>query len=178
MLTNARILTLSALAMAPLCGQSTWIVDQNGSGNFLDLPAALAVATNGDTIRVRPGSYGGGATTQGIRILGDPRAELRPNQSLTIRGLRAGELFVLKRIDRPGGFLVASGAAFLRVEQCDGSVHVEDVQVTTPNARGGGPQEPAFDSNGAEQLDSRRGLVHQLLLHSETVGDHQQRRHA
>eukprot|EP01063_Lacrimia_lanifica_P018796 TRINITY_DN25738_c0_g1_i1.p1 TRINITY_DN25738_c0_g1~~TRINITY_DN25738_c0_g1_i1.p1 ORF type:complete len:449 (+),score=159.75 TRINITY_DN25738_c0_g1_i1:82-1347(+) len=33
------------------------IVDRDGAGSFLDIPSALAVAKNGDTIIVRPGVY-------------------------------------------------------------------------------------------------------------------------
>jgi hypothetical protein len=68
---------LIVLALVP----TIWVVDaSNGPGtNFTDLPAAVAVSANGDTIIVRPGTY------SGFSVAG---------KALTIRGAGASSTFV------------------------------------------------------------------------------------
>jgi hypothetical protein len=47
------IISLSSLLQA----QTTWVVDQNGGGNFIDIQSAINASANGDTISVEPGTY-------------------------------------------------------------------------------------------------------------------------
>jgi hypothetical protein len=51
---------LSAAVSAALAAQTTWIVDQGGTGNFVDLAPAIAAAAPGDILLLRGGgSYVG-----------------------------------------------------------------------------------------------------------------------
>jgi hypothetical protein len=54
------------------------VVAQDGSGDFLTINEAVAVAHDGDTVMIRPGRYAGGVTvTANISILGDgPRDDV------------------------------------------------------------------------------------------------------
>jgi hypothetical protein len=69
------------MCLVSLWVPTNWVVDAaNGPGtNFLDLPAAIAAAADGDTILVRAGSYTG---------------FLIQNKALTIRGAGRGTTFV------------------------------------------------------------------------------------
>ena len=84
----SRVLLLALLA-SPLCAQRTWIVDaNNGPGtDFTDLPPALAAASSGDTLIVRPGNYQGGTTAKALRILGTAAFV---QSALTIQSLPQG----------------------------------------------------------------------------------------
>ncbi len=51
------VTVLCVIFIVPLAGAGTWQVEQDGSGDFLAIGAAVAVAVNGDTILVGAGTY-------------------------------------------------------------------------------------------------------------------------
>ncbi|MFW3146991.1 MAG: hypothetical protein ACMUIE_09290, partial [Thermoplasmatota archaeon] len=60
-------------------GASVWVVDQGGGGTHTSISSALAIASDGDTIIVNPGTYNEQVTitTNGITILGvNPKATI------------------------------------------------------------------------------------------------------
>lgn len=62
------------LAAGLLPAQQTWIVNQNGTGNFTDLAPAIQAASPGDTLLVLGGgTYGSYAVDKPLHILGDPQ---------------------------------------------------------------------------------------------------------
>src|SRR5262245_56460505 len=65
------VLSASQLALfsAGLAAQHTWIVAPSG-GQFTDLQTAIDIATPGDTILVRGGSYSGAVLDRSLRVLG------------------------------------------------------------------------------------------------------------
>ncbi len=106
------------LGLSPIFAQSTWVVDTNGSGDFLELATAVLSAADGDTILVRPGTYepvtvdGKGLWIQGqgevIVATGNPLLPAKPalrarnlnaSQSLSLRGLKFHEFSLLAEFD-------------------------------------------------------------------------------
>ncbi len=128
---------IGALAVQLLCcvisGQSRWIVDAIGGPgfHFKDLPPAFAVATHGDTIVVRNGTYrsspvGQPVTTlsQGVTILGATSTIVQG--PLRIAGVPTGRRLSLCGVtmidDRPN-----NPGPLLRIQQNGGFVHIERV---------------------------------------------------
>lgn len=146
-------LLATALVLAPaLVGQTTYVVDAAGNGDFIDLPAAFTAATHGDVLLVRPGTYTPAATDQGLRVLADPGARLG-NGTLAVRNLPATATFSM------AGFDAAAGASCgLRVENCTGPVHLFDIEgyVTEPTA--GGLTLAVLDSGAVTAVDCGFGF--------------------
>ncbi len=98
-----RPITLCAVCFA-LAGtavaQTTWIVDAGGSGNFQDIPPALAAAAPGDTLLVRPGTYTPGTTSIGVHLVGGPGVVLNSGR-FTVQGLPAGQTFAMTGFQAP-----------------------------------------------------------------------------
>jgi len=121
--------------------QSTWVVNAGGTGDFLDLPSAVAFAASGDTIIVQVGPLGEGATgfltNKGLTIIGEggsvpiTTTGLAPVQ---VNGLPAGESF------RMAGFLQTSpGPVNVWLNYCDGPVHLERIRASVPAVSTGLP---------------------------------------
>jgi hypothetical protein len=51
--STLRVPALILLATGTLAAQRTWVVDQFGSGDFLDIPPAVAAAATRDIVLVR-----------------------------------------------------------------------------------------------------------------------------
>jgi hypothetical protein len=116
----------SALTAAVLVGQTTWVVDVQGSGHFTDLPAAIAAAAPGDTLLVLPGRYTPASVNKGIAIVGGVGCELRA-QPFFVRDLPLGQLFTITGFnDAPG-----SPATDFVIERCAGRVHLQKLDSTT-----------------------------------------------
>mgnify|MGYP001012859975 CR=1 FL=1 len=136
---NLASIALAACGLAAgLTAQTTWIVNAGGGPgvHFLDLPAAVAAATHGDTIRVQTGPFLQGATpfitNKGLTILGDggqvPMYGDFTNP-YTIQGLAAGRAF------RMAGFRrVGDGELNVHVHQCAGEVHLENLRAFSHSA--------------------------------------------
>jgi hypothetical protein len=116
------------LLTASPCAQTTWIVDADGrpGTNFTSLPAAVAAAQAGDTLRVRASSmglaYDGFSTSKGLNIVSDGAVLVTFRQRVEVTGLPAGETF------RFAGFYGPRKSEFgARFADCQGVVQVEDV---------------------------------------------------
>ncbi len=123
---------LAALAFAACISattgfaQSTWIVDAGGEGDFSDLAAAFDVTAPGDTVRVRPGDYGGATLEKAIRLIFEPGAFVNtPSNSVTLEvsGIPAGQVCSITGLDMTDGSLAVG--AQLSVHDCDGVVAIE-----------------------------------------------------
>jgi|GEM_PF-1571068 len=123
----ALLATLAAVAPAALA-QTVHVVDasQAPGTDFATFAAALAAATDGDTLLVRPGNYGEAVTLDGLALSivvdGPPASvglldldvrNLAANEHVTVRGLALSpQLF---------GLLPA-----MSIDHCDGRVQLED----------------------------------------------------
>jgi hypothetical protein len=106
-------------------GRTITVDSQNRPGtDFTDFPPAYAAAADGDTIRVRDGSYSPARITKGLAILGDPGARFVTSSTslLTIADLPSGRECVLKGI----GFFADAGPS-LSIERCAGRVILDRI---------------------------------------------------
>jgi hypothetical protein len=78
-----------ALTLAAPAWASTWVVDDNaGPGvDFTSISAAVAAASTGDVILVRPGTYGGFTLSSGVLVLGDGNVQVTGPIAITNVGL-------------------------------------------------------------------------------------------
>jgi len=119
----------AALALAgPALAQSSVIVVDDGGGPgvaFTDLEPAVASASDGDLILVRPGSYGGASINdKALTIVADTGGPVLIDDGLAIRNLASHRRVVLH------GLRVDSGAEEgLQIKSCAGQVWVEDCRL-------------------------------------------------
>ncbi len=122
---------------------TTWIVDAANGPNtdFTTLIDAEAAASDGDTLIVRPGQHTGFDTIKGLILLDAPTSpfdwpRIEPSSSddvttVGISNLAADQAFRIERMEIRGptetGLFGLSAA--VRVEDCVGAVHLEDIEI-------------------------------------------------
>jgi hypothetical protein len=125
---------LSFGACGSAAAQSTWIVDAaNGPGaHFTTLAPAIAAAQEGDLVLVRAGTYRPVTVSKGLRLVGEPGAEIRSQANTEVmrfENLAAG------RVLHVSGFRFTDGSVWnlpvsaVVVSRCAGRVHLEGLQL-------------------------------------------------
>ena len=119
------------VASASLSAQTTWTVCASGGAQFSTLAAAVAVASDGDTILCLPPQFGteltGFTTNKGVTIVGGAGPWAIPIRAdaaspIVVQGLPAGRSF------RMAGFqFIQDGQLRIDVQSCQGHVHIEDI---------------------------------------------------
>jgi hypothetical protein len=132
---SVHVLALGCLFASPLLAQTTWIVNAGGGPgvNFTSLAAAVATAANGDTIVVQfppmLESVGGFTTDKGLTIVGEGGGvPIVTSTPIVIENLPAGDTFRMAGFSRIG-----NGTLDLRVLNCAGSVHLENLHAREPD---------------------------------------------
>lgn len=129
--TLSRSLIAFALLAAPAAAD-VHVVDSDGHGDFTDLPAAVAAASDGDVLLLRQGDYSP-VTIDGkaLSLVVEEGEFARVLGTVVVRNLAAGERVVLARLrlygqttaslaDAPGtGLVVEQNAGEVRVDGCD-----------------------------------------------------------
>jgi hypothetical protein len=118
--------------------QTTWTVDDDGPADFGSLPAAVAAAADGDTLLVRPGSYGQIVLDgKGLTIVGQGDVSVTGGgfftpavPSLDVVNLGVNQRLVLRNLDFFGATITNDGLRMTRLEDCAGPVLLEDCTVT------------------------------------------------
>ncbi|QDU65189.1 hypothetical protein [Engelhardtia mirabilis] len=120
------LLTSFLIATAPLVQAKVWVVDPGGGGDFVQIPQAIAAAADGDTILVR-GSEGMDFVVdgKGLAIVADTGLTV-PTGAITVRNLAAGQRAVLRGLSASAGAGAFVPSEGLTIENCTGSVWVED----------------------------------------------------
>lgn len=117
-------LGILCVSAAPVAAQRTWIVDWYGSGDFTDLPPAVAAAAPGDTIVVAnpdTNQYTTPVISKGITLM--QSYNYFTVVDVRVRNLPAGERFAL----------VGWGGVFnLDFAHCDGQVVLDRVDMFRP----------------------------------------------
>lgn len=113
-LASSLLLAASALA-------STIVVDANGSGQFTNIPPAIAAAQDGDVIVVLPGSYSGFALTKSLTIVGVGNPILSGPSTIGIQGIPANRRAAV----------VGLRAGALSISQCAGHVIAQEIASNT-----------------------------------------------
>lgn len=131
-------LLLAFLTLSTLPAQKTWIVDQKGGSgsNFKDLPPAIAIAKDGDIIRIRPGLYQPTLIQgKGLTILGGPGvfvSQKAPNPGFEVRGLPATSKMRIKGLQFVDG-IYSTLRTQVTLKSCKGSVLLEECLITPSN---------------------------------------------
>ena len=157
---HCSVVAVVAAFVGPVLAQTTWVVNASGGPgvHFTTLAAAVAAATDGDTIRVQHPSMGqpvtGFTTNKGLTIVGEsgdvPLVTTGPGFAAPIEivGLPAARRF------RMAGFLVPlAGELRIRVQNCAGQVHLENLHAREPDWSF--PTTPAIDISGSASVTLR-----------------------
>lgn len=95
------------LPLSIAAAQQTWIVDQNGGGNFTDLPAAHDAAAHGDTLLLNPGTYTGldrsNGTAKAVRMIGAGPSQVSVIGGIELTSFPWGYPVVLSGMTVTGG---------------------------------------------------------------------------
>ncbi|MEM7306259.1 MAG: hypothetical protein AAF682_06300 [Planctomycetota bacterium] len=138
------------LLSAPALAQGgVHVVASDGSGDFLDLPQAVAAAASGDTLLVRDGTYSGFlALGKGLTVVADTGASPLLTGQVNATGLPADSALILDGL-RVEPKEIAAFAAF----QCDGTVWIEDCELAG-GRNACGVAQPCYDPcQGARVFD-------------------------
>ncbi|MEO0478800.1 MAG: right-handed parallel beta-helix repeat-containing protein [Planctomycetota bacterium] len=117
------IALVAAVSATALSAQSVVCVDQSGSGDFADLGSAVAAASAGDTILIKPGSYDGVAVDKALHLVADgPGVLVRSGMQIT--GIQAPDCVTVN------GIAGNSGITFfgLTISDCSGTVWVDSYE--------------------------------------------------
>ncbi len=139
--------------------QSVLVVDAaNAPGtDFTSLPAAVASASDGDVLIVRPGGYFSFETQKGITVLAEPGARIVQSVNLInplvrVHDLPAGHTFVLRGLSLSLGLGTSHR---LVVDRCAGLVLLESVDAEGPPSNASGIR--VVDSSDVRIQDCRTG---------------------
>lgn len=157
----------TALVTLALAASQTYVVDDDGGGDFKDLPAAVAAAASGDVLLVEPGSYSAFEATESISVIARPGGA-RPDvvgevhvhdvKSVAIVGLELDEL----RIENVSGRArvddcFVSGSSDLGAFGTFWIADCGDFLVSRTVAFGHAPV--AFDGTAALQVEDSKGQI-------------------
>ena len=121
--TARRTTAALMLCALPTAAQGTvWTVDDDGGADFLDLPAAISAAGEGDTLLVSAGSYSAfDIDGKSLTLLGDDGPAPTVDGTFSVRNLASDQRVVVRHLDT--GTPLAEGAVLL---DNAGSVWIED----------------------------------------------------
>jgi hypothetical protein len=135
---------------APAPAGDVWVVDASGSGDFLDIQAAVDAAGQDDTLLVMGGSYSGfSIANKQLAIAADSPQTPRVNGQVTLSGLSKGKGLSLSGLHLRAGFVVTA---------CKGTVVFTDCTFL----------EPGLTSNTSGKPDQNPGM-HQVLGCADVV---------
>jgi hypothetical protein len=100
------IVICAATLLAPHSFATTYVVDQNGGGQFTDIPPAIAAAQPGDVLLVMPGMYSGFTLDKGLAILGYGQPTV--NAATSIVGVPIGQTALVLNFQVPDLSIVDS----------------------------------------------------------------------
>ncbi len=130
-----RVLVFALLAsMCP--AQSVWVVDAllGPGSDFSDVQPAADAAAPGDTILVRGGNYGTLTVAKPLHIIAGRGAVATIATPVHVSGIDGGQEFVIQGL----GIFPSTGSdgGVFHVEDCVGSVWIEDCQFGLANIQG------------------------------------------
>jgi hypothetical protein len=158
---------MSLAAPAPA---TTYVVDQNGSGQFLHIQPAIDFAQPGDVLLVLPGNYGAFTLQKGLTIIG--YGQVSVNGLAWVMDIPAGETAALVHLS-PSSFQVQSCTGPVIVQEFPSLQHISAAACTDLRLRETdvAPTVDAGYPNGCDVNAARVELVKCALLGSaETCG--------
>lgn len=158
-----------ALTLLLTCGaasaQTTWTVDDDGPADFSSLPAAVAAASDGDTLIVRDGYYQEiHLNGKGLTIVGEGQVLIDGGgfftstiSSLDVRNTLPGQTVVLRNLEFIGTAISNDGLRITRLVNCAGPVLLEDCTVSPQFLIGYPMEASACDSLTLVRCEIRGG---------------------
>ncbi len=111
-------LALFLLAATAATAQQTLVVDQAGTGQFTDIPPAIAAAAPGDRVLVLAGRYSAFTVDKPITVTTNEAVNV---PSIHVQGIGAGSTCVV------AGFTLFWHPVRLSVQNCPGRVHLQSI---------------------------------------------------
>lgn len=109
-----------AFPAAPLARADTWLVDDDGPGDFTEIQPAVTAAVDGDIVLVSPGIYSGfHVHDKDLRVLGGPDVSVQG--ALVVSGLASSRTVVIADLDVNAA---QSDEPALLVSACEGPVRI------------------------------------------------------
>ncbi|MCE9596280.1 MAG: hypothetical protein K8S98_18975 [Planctomycetes bacterium] len=126
--------------LSSLASAGTFVVDAAGSGNFTDLPPAIAAASPGDVLLVLPGVYSGFTLDKRLVILGQGPA-VKVNGPVNVQNIAVGATTALARLEFYAPVTVSNCTRTLVLDEItvrDGldCFDSSDVRVSSSDCRG------------------------------------------
>ena len=122
--TALSCLALVSMLSAAAAAGDVWVVDASGSGDFLDIQAAVDAASDDDTLLIMGGTYGGfSIASKELALASDSPQTPRVNGLVTLSGLAKGGGLSLSGLHLKAGF---------KVNNCKGTVLFTDCTFLEP----------------------------------------------
>lgn len=127
-------LVLAIVVLALPAGAGVIVVDAGGGGDATDLPEAIALASEGDVLLVKPGTYSGFLVEAlSVHVVADGGV-VSVTGPVAIRNLAPGQRVALDEIDiKPVFTNIFTQPPALRVIDCAGSVRIERCEIVAPS---------------------------------------------
>ena len=99
--------------------------------DFDSIPNAILLASEGDTILIKPGQYGGFETSKGLAFVGDPDAagNLPRVREVTLSGGLPGSRVLVRNLEIMAPNAIGGAAAALRITDTDMAVVFESCSI-------------------------------------------------
>jgi len=156
MARTLKTLVVVGLALAlsqAAAAQTTWTVDDNGTGDFIHIQDAVDVAQSGDVIFVLDGAYASFTiNAKSLVVVGEPGGDVRVAAVVAVQNLATTQKVELDNL-RIGLTFVCAGSSSLTLVNNTGSVRIVDCELHGFNRS----SDPACSYGGA-------GLGCQLCL--------------
>ena len=121
------VVLVSLFAPAAL-GQTTWVVDDNGTGDFVHIQGAVNAAQDGDVISVLDGAYAGFTVNgKSLVLAGALGADVRVAAPVTVRNVASGKKVELDNLRI--GVTFADVVPTLTIENNPGSIRIVDCEI-------------------------------------------------
>jgi len=104
--------------------------------DFTSIPDAIALASEGDTLLIKPGDYGGFSTSKGLSFVGDPNApgNLPRVREVTFSGGLSTSRVLVRNLEIVAPNAIGGGAAALHIVDTDMAVVFESCTIKVDGA--------------------------------------------
>jgi hypothetical protein len=124
----AAVLSVSTFNLAS--AQTTWVVDDNGTGDFVHIQSAVDAAASGDVIFVLDGAYAGFTIdAKSLVVAGEPGGDVRVAEFVVVRNVREVQKVELDSLRIGVTTFLGTGAPTVQLEDNQGSVRLVDCEV-------------------------------------------------
>jgi hypothetical protein len=122
-------LLMTVTLVSTAVAQTTWVVDDNGTGDFVHIQDAVDAAQSGDVIFVLDGAYASFTiSAKSLVVVGEPGGDVRAAAVVAVQGLGVTQKVELDHL-RIGLTYASGGASSLSLGSNLGSVRIVDCEL-------------------------------------------------